>query len=210
MMFQDLAFDVLCEIIRHLPIKSIISLRRVSKHLHQITHDRSIWDHVYRTSSLARPQGPFVWQTAQMLESILVRSVRLLDNWPPNPNARPLRSRSIAINADHSSFKLVHDRWLLMKNGTTQILCYDLDKANISTTEIDEPAHSVLYEVPEELGDTYITNFSCGSVFGNERGSDGEDHRHPFVFLAVMLENGWQHLPYMQTIYRVKFVENDV
>ncbi|KAH7903148.1 hypothetical protein BJ138DRAFT_1168506, partial [Hygrophoropsis aurantiaca] len=138
--------EILCEIICHLPIRCIVLLRQVSKRLNAITYERSIWVHVYRISTLVRPGGPYTWQTTQMLESHLIQSTKLSRNWPPNDDAKPIRSRVINSSLLRNiNGKLVLGRWLFAYSPilSARILCYDLDGAENSA--IEEP-YSVLYE----------------------------------------------------------------
>ncbi|KAH7912356.1 hypothetical protein BJ138DRAFT_1148525 [Hygrophoropsis aurantiaca] len=177
--FEDLPFDVLREIISYLPIRNTLHLRQVSKHLQQITRERSIWSHAYRASSLVRPQGPFPWQTAAALESILVRSARLALNWPPNPDAAPVRSRVINIGEDKFGFQLVYGRWLLVLNDERQsILCFDLDRSEISAVDDEEP-FSILYK--HETEESFINSLSCVTPISNE----GDTDHSRCIFLAM-------------------------
>ncbi|KAH7915089.1 hypothetical protein BJ138DRAFT_1110030 [Hygrophoropsis aurantiaca] len=175
--FEDLPFDVLCKVINYLSITNILHLRQVSKHLQQVTLDRSIWSHAYRTSSLVRPQGPFPWQSAAALESILVRSARLTRNWPPNPDAAPVRARKINVNGRPEASQLLCGRWLLMLIGRKQILCYDLDRTDPSTVDGQEP-FSILYT--HEAEGSLVQSFQCVTPIASV-----EDTKNPCIFLTI-------------------------
>ncbi|KAH7905357.1 hypothetical protein BJ138DRAFT_787118 [Hygrophoropsis aurantiaca] len=70
-----------------------------------------------------------------MLESNLVQSARLSLNWPPNDNAKPIRSRVINISR-RDRYTLALCRWLFtLDRHRVRILCYDLDGADNLTTE---------------------------------------------------------------------------
>ncbi|KAH7909924.1 hypothetical protein BJ138DRAFT_167560 [Hygrophoropsis aurantiaca] len=182
-MLQNLPFEILCKIIAHLPTINILTLRQVSKYLNQVTHDRLIWAHAYRTSSLVRPQGPFAWQTAHVLESSLVQSTRLSSNWPPNPNAAPIRSHTTSINELKWHFHILCGRWLLMKAKNTQILWYDLDRTDNSETE---ESYSILYKSPDKS--IIIEDFHCESTSPGER--SGLEDRNSLAFLVMVESTG--------------------
>ncbi|KAH7909245.1 hypothetical protein BJ138DRAFT_1181182, partial [Hygrophoropsis aurantiaca] len=217
-MFQNLPPEILCKIIIQLPIKSIILLRQVSKLLCQVTYDRSIWVHAYRTSSLICPEGPLECQTAQMLESILVRSTRLKPNWPPNLHTKPVRTRVLSFQEEHANFQvsLLCERWLLVMNSHKQIVCYDLDAtatrvaATMPTqTGPEEMPCSTLYDVPDES--TSIMYIQCDSIITSctrERCGEGRSNHQPLAFLVVVLRKDWASDPHMRIIYKIDIADD--
>ncbi|KAH7907863.1 hypothetical protein BJ138DRAFT_1182144 [Hygrophoropsis aurantiaca] len=162
---------------------------QVSEHLRQVTYDRSIWAHVYRTSSLVHPDGPLECQTAQMLESILARSTRLQPNWPPNPKIKPVRTRILPIQDERAEVSLLRERWLLVTNGDKQIVCYDLDATTTRTaTGPAELPYAHLYDSLEE--NVSIVSFECDLILPSctkDRCGAGRSHPQPLAFLAVVL-----------------------
>ncbi|KAH7907858.1 hypothetical protein BJ138DRAFT_431147 [Hygrophoropsis aurantiaca] len=210
-MLQNLPPEILCKVISQLPIKSIVLLRQVSKHLRQVTYDRSIWVRAYRASPLVHPEGPFKCQTTQMLESILVRSARLAPNWPPNPTIKPVRTRMLPIQDDAS---LLCERWLLVTSDRKRIVCYDLDAAatgaGASMTTEGLPC-TTLYGVPEE--NTSIASFLCDSILPSctrDRCGAGRSHPRPLAFLTVILRKYRGHMDteYMRKIYKINVAED--
>ncbi|KAH7915097.1 hypothetical protein BJ138DRAFT_1122900 [Hygrophoropsis aurantiaca] len=182
-MLQTLPDEILCDIINYLPIRCILLLRQVSRYLDAITHDRSIWAHAYHTSSLVRPPGPFAWQTAHMLESNLIQSARLSLNWPPNNDAKPVRSRVLNINWK-SRDDLVLGRWLFAFHGgpsrPVRIVSYDLDGPDNLTTAGDSEPYSILYECHEK--GCHLEDMRYVQTLLGERSGDGN---HPAGFLLV-------------------------
>ncbi|KAH7904577.1 hypothetical protein BJ138DRAFT_894666 [Hygrophoropsis aurantiaca] len=193
-MFQTLPLELICKIINHLPIESILRLRRVSKHLNQVTYDRSIWDHAYRTCALVLPPGPFTWQTAHTLESNLVQSARLSLNWPPNPDAKPVRVRSMNLPHFESKFALICGRWLvaIRRNEASQIVCYDMDKAEEPTAE-EEESYTILYECPEK--DAMIEQLFAATFLSEIRDD-------AIGIVVIMVSNAASSLLW-RTLYRV-------
>ncbi|KAH7910502.1 hypothetical protein BJ138DRAFT_1152804 [Hygrophoropsis aurantiaca] len=182
-MLQNLPVELLCKIIKNLPIETILLLRRVSEDIKQVTYDRSIWDYAYRTSSLLRPPGPFAWQTAHVIESNLIRSARLSLNWAPNPDAKPLLCRVINFPEGPYGFVTLGGRWLLITSHSdcTRILCYDLDRTEKVTTE---DHCSILYECSKEEGG--ISQLSGEQTFLSERGNNDS---YPVGFIAIVVYN---------------------
>ncbi|KAH7907489.1 hypothetical protein BJ138DRAFT_496589 [Hygrophoropsis aurantiaca] len=177
---QPLPDEILSQIISYLPIRYILLLRQVSKHLNAITHDRSVWADAYRTSSLVRPAGPFAWQTAQMLESNIAQSTRLSLNWAPNDGAAPVRSRRKNIArywAARTAVKLVLGRWLFVIQDQAHIVCHDLDDPS------DEAPPSVLYECNAGSLLGRIVNMEYAENSLGER-SGGANHPVGFVLLG--------------------------
>ncbi|KAH7903509.1 hypothetical protein BJ138DRAFT_133596 [Hygrophoropsis aurantiaca] len=200
--FEDIPFDVLCKIISYISVRSILRLRQVSKHLQQITRDRAIWSHAYRTSSLVRPQGPFPWHTAAALESILVRSARLTLNWPPNPNAAPVRTRKLNVKRHSDASRLLCGRWLLMLVGQVQILCYDLDRTDPSMDDGEEPL-SILYN--HEAEGSLVQSFNCVTPVASVE--DTNHHVSPCMFLAIVVRQNDDPGFIVRTLYRLDFAE---
>ncbi|KAH7904279.1 hypothetical protein BJ138DRAFT_938571 [Hygrophoropsis aurantiaca] len=188
---RTLPDEIFCNIIEYLPIRCILLLRRVSKHLNAITYERSIWTYAYRTSSLVRPPGPFAWQTTHTLESSLIQSARMSLNWPPNDNAAPIRSRRIIKISGHSR-KLVLGRWLFTSHDFVRILCYDLDRTDSSS--IEEPC-AILYECREKY--CQLEDMQYAQSLPGERSGD---ENHPVGFLLVTLYNAGL---YTRTLYSV-------
>ncbi|KAH7912493.1 hypothetical protein BJ138DRAFT_1148243 [Hygrophoropsis aurantiaca] len=176
-MLPDLPVEILCTIVNCLPTASILRLRQVSKHLNQITYDRTIWAHAYRTSSLVRREGPFTWQTAKVLEANLIESTKLSLNWAPNPDAKPVQTQVINLDK-HTESELLCGRWLLSRKNSTQISCYDLDQA--AEPMAKEP-YSIFYECRER--DFEITDHSCEHPLLSERSGD-EDHAAAFFLVT--------------------------
>ncbi|KAH7915100.1 hypothetical protein BJ138DRAFT_200327, partial [Hygrophoropsis aurantiaca] len=192
--------ETLCDIINYLPIGSILALRQVSKYLNQVTHDRPIWAHAYRTSSLVRPPGPFTWQTAQILESNLIQSAQLSLNWAPNPDAKPIRSRTTNLGSHRAPFGLICGRWLVVIKDPVGIVCYDLDRTENLSAE--EP-YSILCETPDN--DTVIRTFKCESVPASER--SGTEDRNPLAFLVMAENNDATPNSIRRTLYSVNLSE---
>ncbi|KAH7907861.1 hypothetical protein BJ138DRAFT_431214 [Hygrophoropsis aurantiaca] len=214
-MLQNLPPEILCKVISQLPIKSIVLLRQVSKHVCRITYDRSIWAHAYRASSLARSDGPLECQTAQTLESILVRSARLELNWPPNPKIKPVRTRILPIQNERAEVSLLCERWLLVANDSKKIVCYDLDATTMSTaTGLEELPYAPFYDVPE--GNINIMLFKCESILPSctrDRRGAGRSHPQPLAFLTVLLcmddTRHHMYVRYVKQIYKIIVADND-
>ncbi|KAH7910401.1 hypothetical protein BJ138DRAFT_1126916 [Hygrophoropsis aurantiaca] len=201
-MLKRLPVEILCRIIDHLPVASILHLRQVSKHLNQITYERSIWDHVYRTSSLVHREGPFSWQTAQILESNLVESAKLSLNWPPKQNVEPTQSRvKDLVDTTYQGFQLLCGRWLLSRKNSTQIYCCDLDRAGELMTE---ESCSIFYECHER--DFEVTSYVCEDTFLS---TTSGDENHPVAFFSVTEYNAVISA-LRRTLYRISIAQGSV
>ncbi|KAH7919952.1 hypothetical protein BV22DRAFT_835043 [Leucogyrophana mollusca] len=162
-MLQGLPYDILVEIASLLPTRSMIHLRQVSKLFQQLSYDRSVWAKIYRSSSLLRPPGPFTWQSAQFFEQASVRSSRLHLNWPPNPKAKPVASRTINVG-QINIFGLLSGRWMIMLKDHRQIRCYDLDAVEEVRNTRRAP-YTIVYETSTN---SRIDFFKCASAFDGD------------------------------------------
>ncbi|KAF8437068.1 hypothetical protein L210DRAFT_391718 [Boletus edulis BED1] len=98
-------------------------------------HSRHVWRDAYLTADCVRPPGPFLWQSKQDLENVLVSSWRVERNLRRGggiaQTSRPtFKLREIRYTAVDLGVKLVFGRFLLIAFNS-EVCCYDLN-ANVS------------------------------------------------------------------------------
>ncbi|TFK44686.1 hypothetical protein BDQ12DRAFT_673379 [Crucibulum laeve] len=159
--------DVVLSIMGHLSPHEISCLRLVSKHVYDLSFERSVWVSVYKNSinSLFLPKGPMPCQTALELERILLHATKFEWNWysaTPYPCARRAISNSGIIY--HSV--LMEGPYLIL-GGTASFKIYNLGNPSgwsrpiVDYTETSGSTLStfVQYETSED------TSHGAGSFF---------------------------------------------
>lgn len=99
---------------------------QVSKHLRRISHARTVWAEAYQNSTVLRPPGPLVSQSAEDLENLLTHASKLDANWTSR-SPRPISHRTLADDLRVPlCMKLVLGRYLLVAHSAG-LACYDLE-----------------------------------------------------------------------------------
>ncbi|KAH7929539.1 hypothetical protein BV22DRAFT_120589 [Leucogyrophana mollusca] len=151
-----LPIEIVHYIISFLSMRDIVRLRQVSKTFCELSHDRDIWSHAYRTAESVRPPGPFPRQTSEVLESLLVTNAKVERNlFAPKPVCS---KRRIDIYPEDRLPHLILGRWLLFTNlQLASVRCYDLDTSNFAN-------HAVIHSFRGEL--RYLSCVSCTGIEG--------------------------------------------
>ncbi|KAG9311887.1 hypothetical protein JVU11DRAFT_8143 [Chiua virens] len=77
--------EILLSIFHFLTATDVHHLRQVSKRFHDLSCDIGLWRSLYANACVPRPPGPFLWQTYDMLQGILLRSEQLDRTWTSQP-----------------------------------------------------------------------------------------------------------------------------
>ncbi|KAF8556470.1 hypothetical protein OG21DRAFT_1483087 [Imleria badia] len=75
--FNQLPVEILYGIFYHLDIPDILRMRRVSRYLNQVSHNKVVWSDAFRKAEFVRPPGPFLSQSAHDLENTVVSGFRV-------------------------------------------------------------------------------------------------------------------------------------
>ncbi|KIK90777.1 hypothetical protein PAXRUDRAFT_61544, partial [Paxillus rubicundulus Ve08.2h10] len=122
-------FEILQIIFCHLDVPDILRIRRVSRYLNTISHSRDIWSCAYRRAEFIKPPGPFLFQTGDDLERILVASFKVGRTFGQG-NARreksAHKSREICYTGIDLHASLVFGRFLVIALSE-EVRCYDLN-----------------------------------------------------------------------------------
>ncbi|KAF8449409.1 hypothetical protein L210DRAFT_2663152 [Boletus edulis BED1] len=142
-------------------------------------HSRHVWRDAYLTADCVRPPGPFLWQSKQDLENVLVSSWRVERNLRRGggiaQTSRPtFKLREIRYTAVDLGVKLVFGRFLLIAFNS-EVCCYDLN-ANVSGRKTFNSGGNVIYRTPTAWT---LVSFHCVSAIDVEG--------HPFT-CAVLNE----------------------
>ncbi|KAF8556469.1 hypothetical protein OG21DRAFT_1506574 [Imleria badia] len=129
----QLPIEILHGICYYLDIPDILRLRRVSRYLHRVSHDRDIWSDAYRNAEFFHPPGPFLSQSAHDLENVLISSFRVDRNirWggrtaQEERSILKLRVKEVLCTGLHPCVSLVFGRFLLIA-FSEEIHCHDLN-----------------------------------------------------------------------------------
>ncbi|KAG8221100.1 hypothetical protein J3R82DRAFT_2621 [Butyriboletus roseoflavus] len=136
--------DILLDIVAHLPLQSVLALRRTCKSLYAVTHLRSLWALLFRTHVLDRHipcpnlgTTPLADLSAHNLESLTHRALTLRRTWT---SPSPVPRRTITLNTPtEPSARIIFlqflpgrsNRWLISVRMTAQprtylLQCWDL------------------------------------------------------------------------------------
>jgi len=128
-MLDTLPTEVLYKVFSHLQVVDLVRLEGISRHFRDVIGHRAVWSDAYRLTPLARPPGPYTWQTTSHLKSTLIRSARVELSWPPTSQT-PLSRKSLGFLPDRLGVWpdpcLLFGRWVLARTETG-IICFDVD-----------------------------------------------------------------------------------
>ncbi|KAF8903167.1 hypothetical protein CPB84DRAFT_1845985 [Gymnopilus junonius] len=142
--FNDLALDIIFEILGHLSIEDIVRIRHVCQRLLQASYQRSVWDTVYKRSDLFLPDGPFSSQSSSRLEALLVRATKINWTWTsPRPPIFTKRRFPRELPIYNFTADVISGRFLQLTQEDG-IAWYDLDSSNIRTPVLTYPCYSVV------------------------------------------------------------------
>ncbi|KAF7319516.1 hypothetical protein HMN09_00290800 [Mycena chlorophos] len=133
MLLDDLVLEVLCLICQELDLRSIISLRQVSRFFSDLTHSRALWLSFLR-SRLS--EGCFLPHYIQdyrqldtdTLESLVHRLTTLLPKWT-SMSSVPATLVRLDLSLSVTWVQLVAGTWLLVASSNdceSKLSCYDL------------------------------------------------------------------------------------
>lgn len=125
-MITTLPDELLFEVISHLYIVDIFSLRLVCQFFNNLTRLRTVWVNAYRMSlnRFPLPLGPFPTQEVSEIESLLGRAERTAQNWD-GETPTPRQVMLFPTNSDWDVASFFQDHFLLV-GGPGGINCYDL------------------------------------------------------------------------------------
>ena len=118
---------------------SPVTTVQVSKQLHDLTYDLTIWRALYTNARLPRPPGPFPSQTLQFLERTLVQSERLAHSWTTQP-MEDVSSVGIRIPGTSDPPIILYGRWLIGCESSSKFVVHDLD------SNVGPHSHQLLWE----------------------------------------------------------------
>lgn len=119
----------------------------MSKQFSGVTRDARLWRAFYINSRLPRPSGPFLWQSAQFHEHVLIHSARVSQTWTSQPISVASRVQGPRISTKPSPVSTSSDflfgRLFIWCEGE-QLLAQDLETgAGRLLWESSEPISSL-------------------------------------------------------------------
>lgn len=126
-------------------------LWQVSKLFRAITCRASVWRHLYASSYLLRPPGPFPFQSAAYLEEALVKAEKVARSWMTKP-MRGTSSVELRVEQQPAGpIKLLAGKWVIGCESGTRIILYD-------AATLSEQRRRVIWE-HEEPVETWDVGF---------------------------------------------------
>lgn len=177
----QLPLEILHVVFRYLDVRCILRMRRVrfifcasnarrtrsqvSRYLNEVSYSRDIWKNVYREADFVHPPGPFLWQSARDMESVLVSSFRVHRNIHRSDAASrteraTLKRRDVRytgrLGIHHN---LVFARFLVVA-FRGEVRCYDLTLDSFDSNS----GASIIYQSTDGM----VRSFRCVSAIDTE------------------------------------------
>ncbi|KAG9311886.1 hypothetical protein JVU11DRAFT_8142 [Chiua virens] len=120
--------ETLLNIFRHLTAADVLRLRLVSKQFRDLSCDIGLWRSLYANACVPRPPGPFLWQTYDTLQDILLRSEQLDRTWTSHRFKIVRINDPFYLHWTHTCFRIVRlDRLWFVRQPSYELVCYDFE-----------------------------------------------------------------------------------